>query len=51
LGRHIESPFENHPNDTPINALSKTIEINLREVLGESDLPPKIEPMEGKYLM
>jgi putative membrane protein len=51
LGRHIENPFENHPNDTPIDALSRTIEINLREVLGESDLPPKIEPVEGKYLM
>lgn len=51
LGRHIENPFENHPNDTPIDALSRTIEINLREVLGESDLPPKIEPKEGKYLM
>ena len=33
LGRHIESPSENHPNDTPIDALSRTIEINLREVL------------------
>ncbi len=51
LGRHIENPFENHPNDTPIDALSRTIEINLKEVLGETDLPPKIEPVDGKYLM
>jgi putative membrane protein len=51
LGRHIENPFENHPNDTPIDALSRTIEINLKEVLGETDLPSKIEPMGGKYLM
>lgn len=51
LGRHIENPFENHPNDTPLDALSRTIEINLKEVLGESNLPTKIEPIEGKYLM
>jgi len=51
LGRHIENPFENHPNDTPIDALSRTIEINLREVLGEKNLPSKIEPLEGKYLL
>lgn len=51
LGRHIKNPFENHPNDTPIDALSRTIEINLREVLGESQLPPAIEPQEGKYLL
>lgn len=51
LGRHIENPFENNPNDTPLDALSRTIEINLREVLGESQLPPAIEPQEGKYLL
>ena len=51
LGRHIENPFENHPNDTPIDALSRTIEINLKEVLGEKNLPPKIQPLEGKYLL
>lgn len=51
LGRHIENPFENHPNDTPLDALSRTIEINLKEVLGEKKLPPKIVPQEGKYLL
>jgi len=28
-------------------ALSRTIEIDLREMLGESDLPPGIEPVNG----
>ena len=50
LGRQIENPFENHPSDTPIDSLSRTIEINLRELLGEKDLPPKIQPREGKFL-
>ncbi len=51
LGRHIENPFENHPNDTPLDSISRTIEINLKEVLGEKNLPKKIEPLDGKYLM
>ncbi len=51
LGRHIENPFENHPNDTPLDALSRTIEINLKEILGDKDLPEKIKPLEGKYLL
>ena len=51
LGKHIENPFNNSPNDTPLDALSRTIEINLKEVLGEDNLPEAIQPVEGKYLM
>jgi putative membrane protein len=51
LGKHLENPFNNSPNDTPIDALSRTIEINLKEVLGEDDLPEAIQPINGKYLM
>ena len=47
VGRHIESPFENTVNDTPMDALSRTIEINLRQNLGETDLPPAIKPVDG----
>lgn len=50
LGRQIENPFENHPSDTPMDSLSRTIEINLRELLGEKELPSKVEPREGKFL-
>ena len=50
LGRQIENPFENHPGDTPMDSLSRVIEINLRSALGETDLPPKVEPREGKFL-
>ena len=28
-------------------ALCRTIEINLRQQLGETDLPPKLEPVDG----
>ncbi len=45
--RFLEEPFENTPMDTPMTAICRTIEINLREVLGERDLPEKLEPVKG----
>ncbi len=47
IGEVTENPFEGTPNDVPISALSRTIEIDLREMLGETDLPPKIEPVHN----
>jgi ion channel-forming bestrophin family protein len=44
LGDELEEPFGNRPNNLPIDALARTIEINLLEALGETDLPPKPEP-------
>jgi len=46
-GRVNEDPFENRWTDTPMSTLSRTIEINLRETLGELELPPPIEPVDG----
>jgi putative membrane protein len=47
IGRNIESPFENTIHDTPMSSLCRTIEINLRQMLGEKDLPKEIEPVHG----
>ena len=47
IGSNIEDPFENSIHDTPMTALCRTIEINLKYTLGEKDLPPKIEPRRG----
>ncbi|OKP79261.1 bestrophin [Ensifer adhaerens] len=44
LGDELEEPFGVLPNDLPIVALAETIEINLREALGETDLPPLPQP-------
>lgn len=44
VGDASEDPFERSMNDVPLNALCRTIEIDLRELLGESDLPPKEQP-------
>jgi putative membrane protein len=41
IGDSSEDPFERSMNDVPMNALSRTIEIDLRQLLAETDLPPK----------
>lgn len=47
VGEFNEDPFESRIADTPMSALCRTIEIDLREQLGETDLPPKAEPIDG----
>lgn len=47
LGRELKNPFENRPNDTPMTALCRVIEIDLRQYLDETDLPPVIEADNG----
>jgi putative membrane protein len=47
LGAQLKNPFENEDNDTPMTALCRTIEIDLRQQLGETDTPPPIEPVGG----
>ncbi len=42
VGESTENPFEGGANDVPITALSRTIEIDLREMLDEKDVPPPI---------
>lgn len=47
IGRAVETPFENDVNDTPMTALCRTIEINLRQMLGEQELPGPVQPVDG----
>jgi putative membrane protein len=42
IGEVTENPFEGSPNDVPIAALTRTIEIDLREMLDEHDIPPPL---------
>lgn len=41
IGEMTEDPFENRPSDTPLTSISVTIEGNLKEMLGEKEIPPK----------
>ncbi len=46
VGHYSENPFEHMINDVPITALCRTIEIDLKEMLGETELPEKIQPID-----
>ena len=47
VGDISENPFQGLPNDIPMMSLCRVIEIDLREMLGESDLPPKVAAKKG----
>ena len=47
LGASLKNPFENDDNDTPMTALCRTIEIDLRQELGETEIPPPVESVGG----
>lgn len=47
VGDYSENPFEGMGNDIPMLSLCRTIEIDLRQMLGEEDLPPPIEVKNG----
>jgi ion channel-forming bestrophin family protein len=46
VGREIETPFENTAHDTPMTSLSRTIEINLRQLMGDRH-PRELHPVSG----
>ncbi len=47
IGEVNEDPFENRITDIPLTAMCNTIERDLREMLGEGNLPKKLEPENG----
>ncbi len=47
IGRDLEAPFDGSIHDVPITAIATTIEINLRQLLGETELPAPEKPIDG----
>ena len=47
VGEKIEDPFENRMFDTPLTSISVTIEENLKEMLGEQELPSRPKTIQG----
>ena len=47
VGDYSENPFQGMANDIPMLSLCRTIEIDLREMLHETDLPPAIQAKNG----
>lgn len=46
----LQDPFENAPTDTPVTSLATTIEINIKEMIGNNDLPVQENP-KSFYIM
>lgn len=47
IGENTENPFEGNANDISITQISRNIEIDLREMFGEKELPPAIQPVNN----
>jgi putative membrane protein len=47
LGAELKNPFMGRANDTPMSSLCRTIEIDLRQQLGETDVPEPLRPHRG----
>lgn len=47
IGESSENPFEGGANDVPLTALCRTIEIDLRQMLGETELPEPLAPVNN----
>jgi putative membrane protein len=46
LGDEIEEPFGTSDHDLPLEAMCRTIEIDLRTALGDTTLPPPLLPVD-----
>ena len=46
IGDEIEQPFGTDDNDLPLDAMARLIEVNLRQRIGETDLPPLLTPVD-----
>lgn len=47
VGDYTENPFQGMANDIPMLSMCRTIEIDLRQILREQDLPPAIPSRNG----
>jgi len=50
LGDQIADPFDTQPNDLPLDAMSRNLEITVLEILGDTDLPEPLKPVDGLLL-
>lgn len=47
---HLQDPFRGRPSDTSVTAIARTIEINVKQLLGEKEIPKSLQPNDF-YLM
>ena len=47
---HLQEPFNNKPTDTSVTTIATTIEINIKQLLGEDNVPEPLAP-QSYYAM
>ena len=47
---HMQDPFENRPTDTPVTAIARTIEINIKQLIKHEDIP-NAHQADGFYII
>jgi putative membrane protein len=50
-GMRLVNPFQTNSAGLPLNNISRTIEINLLEMMGEDDIPEPIKPINDEYIL
>ncbi|MCD0487217.1 hypothetical protein LPB86_03195 [Pedobacter sp. MC2016-14] len=50
-GMSLINPFENNSSAIPLNQITRTIEINLLEMIGEENIPAPIKPINDEYIL
>jgi ion channel-forming bestrophin family protein len=43
---HPQDSFRNRPSDVPVLAIAWTFEINIRQLLGEQQVPEPVKPVD-----
>ena len=50
-GMSLVNPFENISVGIPLNQITRTIEINLLQMMGEKNIPEPVKPVNGEYVL
>ena len=50
-GMRLVNPFETNSSGLPINNISRTIEINLLEMIGDDNIPEPIKAINDEYIL
>ncbi|RZM24683.1 MAG: hypothetical protein EOO88_21990 [Pedobacter sp.] len=50
-GMSLIDPFENNSTAIPLNQITRSIEINLLEMIGATDIPDPVKPINDEYVL
>jgi putative membrane protein len=50
-GMSLVDPFDNNSAGIPLNQITRTIEINLLEMIGAENIPKPVKPINGEYIL